>query len=64
MLNNKEAPTHDTTNTCSCDLRSVRKGCPVKQLFHANRDMTLNNCATLTEISLIKVRVLPRLSMV
>ena len=38
--------------------------CPVKQLFHANRDMTQNNCTTLNEISLIEIHVPPRLPVV
>ena len=38
--------------------------CPVKQLFHANQDMTQNNCTTLNDISLIAVHVPQRLSVV
>ena len=45
-------------------LRSKNGTVPVKQLFHANRDMTQNNCATLNEISLIEIRVPLRLSVV
>ena len=63
MLNNKEAPTHDTTNTCSCDCGARATG-PVKQLLRANRDLTQNNCTTLNEISLIEIRVPPRLPVV
>ena len=38
VLNNKEAPMHDTTSTCSCDC-GVRARCPVYQLSHTNRDI-------------------------
>ena len=44
VLNNKEAPTHDTTDTCSCDC-GVRARCPVYQMFHTNRGMSENNNA-------------------
>ena len=59
VLNKEEAQMKDTTISCSSDC-GVRGG----QLFHANRDMTQNNCTTLNEISLAETHVPLRLSMV